>query len=234
MVLIAAMVPLGALGGCGAKAGPTLPIHQAVAGLKIEPADHHVGKVFASSPDHKITLETRLSNESAAPIRLLEVRKSCNCTSVELGATTIRAGGTTMMKSTFAIGSRPGPNRVQVELITDANDSPSRTGRVRLGRRDAVVRRGVDLRFRPVGTEPTGRTSRHADGSRAGPLARIADSSPIRTSARSAPRPNSSGSPKPPDTRPTSTNRPPNVVSAPCSSRSAPAETPATIIKASP
>jgi hypothetical protein len=120
------LVSLLSLAGCETQATPTpKPTTVSHLGLKVEPAEYHLGKVFASKPDQTLTLENRLVNESASTIRVLEVKKSCTCTGTSLESSSIPAGGSTTLKSIFTLGSRPGPNRVTVELVVGVPEPTS-------------------------------------------------------------------------------------------------------------
>ncbi len=125
VLVVLAASPWGMI-GCGAKADPvaTTAVHSP--SLMIEPTEHHVGKVFAFKPDQTITLRNRINSTSPKPIHLREIRKSCTCTSVEIDSTTIPAGGSQVLKSTFRLGHLPGPKQVEVEIATDEPNSTPR------------------------------------------------------------------------------------------------------------
>ena len=77
--LVRWLLPLACVlgSGCGRDVEPpatTEPTPVVERGLRIEPAIHRVGKVFAASPQRNLTLVTRLVNPSSVPIHLREIR----------------------------------------------------------------------------------------------------------------------------------------------------------------
>ncbi len=123
------LVPLlcltAGLQGCGARQAEQLARQgseirdlKPQSGLTIESIEHHAGKILQIDPDQKIERTTEIHNDTKAPLRIVELRKSCACTSVTLDRSTIPSGEKAIMKATFRLGSRPGPNRVGVEIDT--------------------------------------------------------------------------------------------------------------------
>ncbi len=160
------------LPGCGVGSsrgrnaeGSGPPRDQTREEFRIEPRAHHAGKILQIDPERKIERTSVLHNDSSVPLHILEVRKSCACTSLALDRSTIPPGEMAKLTATFRLGNRPGPNRVAVELHTSypgdhgtqltydwdlvtplfANPAESKLGRLELGASASTV---LELRNR--------------------------------------------------------------------------------------
>ncbi|MGC8640320.1 MAG: DUF1573 domain-containing protein [Isosphaeraceae bacterium] len=81
---------------------------------------HHAGKILQTSPGQTVERTSTLRNDTDEPIRIVELRKNCACTSISLDKFTIPPHQQALLKVSFKLGNKPGPNGAAITLFTSA------------------------------------------------------------------------------------------------------------------
>jgi hypothetical protein len=69
------------------------------------------------------SFEFRFKNESSAPVRIISIKSSCDCTTTEDTPNLIGPGEIGAIKGVFKIGDREGFQRKSIFVATDASDN---------------------------------------------------------------------------------------------------------------
>jgi hypothetical protein len=84
----------------------------------------------AGSPD--VVVEFPFKNEGTETVTFKEIKASCGCTRAETDSQSIPPGGKGVIKATYAVGDRTGPQAVQVVVSTSEAGSALKILRLNL------------------------------------------------------------------------------------------------------
>lgn len=114
--------------GCGPRGDdPQGAPAQAPSGtLDVTPEVHKLGPIWLDRPDRKIETTTLLKNLGPSPLQILEITKSCDCTSVRIGRRSIPPGESSPLSVQIRPGTTPGERISRIQIQSTDRGRPVR------------------------------------------------------------------------------------------------------------
>src|SRR5688572_17383265 len=78
-----------------------------------------IRQMSATAGDKEVVVEFGFDNPGAAPVSILKIETSCDCTKASASSPTIAPGGSGQIKAVFTLGDRVGRQEKTIEVTTD-------------------------------------------------------------------------------------------------------------------
>lgn len=124
-------------GGCGPErpgggiGSGTIVASQAparrLASLRVEPANHRLGRVFRRTSGETLDVKTILRNTGDEPLHIREVHPNCACSAVTLEREHIPPGAQSVLTTRIRLGEETVPRRSSVRIVSSDHRQPEIT-----------------------------------------------------------------------------------------------------------